>query len=642
MLGFFPEIFPDELLFSALSRYSERVMYKSKEATTRDLFGNGRVHIAIDFQSFLGDLVALLPTGHRYSVDRLINDHTLLRFYGAFLPPARFQQLKRDIQEGCAGGVIHGRVGILTSKIRLHFLQFCPECAQADQEQYGEPYWHRLHQVPGVKVCPIHRVFLERSNVSVQHRSSQQAFVTLRQAVEPVNAKPIDPSNHNHQAHLQIARDAAWLLNQDITGTEQRILRGRYLSLLIDRDFASYKGLVKASKLRKEFQEYFSNDLLTELHCQLERRCNWLTRIVQTLRGAMHPVHHLLLMQFLGCPIEEFFRLPAEVEPFGKGPWPCLNPASIHYLEPRISTCKIWYYRHLGNRVFGKFSCDCGYVYRRTGPDKLSEDRYKHSGIISYGLVWHNRLIELYNSGNKDIKGLAQALGVSCSTINKKLAQLRALSSDSESIEVDSSQLAQMNNPKGFGPSSHLTINESRKQLLRAMKENPNAGRSELGDIVPTAYDRLMRDDREWMNANLPEARKPKGPKIMIDWKKRDIDLAAEIKVVVERLKSVPGRPVRISKSAIAKEMGQLGNIFKHPDRIPATIRSISEQCETIEDYAIRRIWWVVETYRQENRHLSMTLLKLRAAVSPKIAAIPKVKTALNDAFLNLATKSNP
>ncbi|XGV96359.1 MAG: TniQ family protein [Leptolyngbya sp. BL-A-14] len=43
-----------------------------------------------------------------------------------------------------------------------------PQCIQNDQKTYGELYWHRLHQVPRVLVCPHHAEALQESIVPIQ------------------------------------------------------------------------------------------------------------------------------------------------------------------------------------------------------------------------------------------------------------------------------------------------------------------------------------------------------------------------------------------------------------------------------------------------------------------------------------------
>lgn len=39
-------------------------------------------------------------------------------------------------------------------------VKFCPECLRDDFLAYGEPYWHRAHQLPNVTVCLTHQINL--------------------------------------------------------------------------------------------------------------------------------------------------------------------------------------------------------------------------------------------------------------------------------------------------------------------------------------------------------------------------------------------------------------------------------------------------------------------------------------------------
>ena len=89
MIGCFPDPYPDELLYSVFARLSDRMQYPSPKSLVRNLLGNEAANAAIHLPSHLGYLVDALPPGHRYTVDRLIDEHTLLPFYGPFLPPER-------------------------------------------------------------------------------------------------------------------------------------------------------------------------------------------------------------------------------------------------------------------------------------------------------------------------------------------------------------------------------------------------------------------------------------------------------------------------------------------------------------------------------------------------------------------------
>jgi TniQ len=234
MLGFFTDPFPDEILYSAIARYHRRTRNSCVAATARDLFGCEIRQMTVDLPSRLGFLVDRLPPGHCYTVDRLIDEHTLLPFYAPFLPPKRLQQLRSDMAGAPDGGSIHGRSGILTSHISLEYLRFCPPCVDEDRARHGEPYWHRLHQVPGVAVCPVHMVFLEDSDARTLGRGKKEVLITAKQAVRSTPARPLDPSNRDHQTHLRIARDASWLLRQAGVAADPAAIHKRYLVLLFN------------------------------------------------------------------------------------------------------------------------------------------------------------------------------------------------------------------------------------------------------------------------------------------------------------------------------------------------------------------------------------------------------------------------
>lgn len=159
MIGFFPDPYPDELIYSICARFQERVGYLNSSSTIRELFGSANYTINVALPHHLNNLISVLPPGHHYTVDRLIDEHTLLPFFSPFLEPERVTFLREGSREN---NVTH--LGITTSSIRLpDWFRFCPLCAKEDRKQFGESYWHRLHQLPGVKVCHVHNIFLEDS-----------------------------------------------------------------------------------------------------------------------------------------------------------------------------------------------------------------------------------------------------------------------------------------------------------------------------------------------------------------------------------------------------------------------------------------------------------------------------------------------
>jgi Tn7-like transposition protein D len=167
----------------------------------------------------------------------------------------------------------------------------------------------------------------------------------------------LDPKDKEHMALLNIARDAAWILKTRIEVSDQDDLRRRYLRLLLERKLATHAGNVSHVRLKAQFLDYYSPQLLQRLGCGIELRYHWLRRLINDWGNVRHPLHHLLLIQFLKCSAKEFFHLPIEVAPFGKGPWPCLNAVGGHYRDARIAECRVSHTQDKTKRLMGTFQC---------------------------------------------------------------------------------------------------------------------------------------------------------------------------------------------------------------------------------------------------------------------------------------------
>jgi hypothetical protein len=98
MIGFFPDLYPDELLYSVCARFCNWTQYPDKKSVVRELFGTPNALAVIDLPTHLGSFMAALPPGNRYSAERLIDDHTLLPFYSPFHPTERIERLREDMQ----------------------------------------------------------------------------------------------------------------------------------------------------------------------------------------------------------------------------------------------------------------------------------------------------------------------------------------------------------------------------------------------------------------------------------------------------------------------------------------------------------------------------------------------------------------
>jgi hypothetical protein len=217
MIGFFPESYPDELLFSILSRYHRRMGYRDDASTARDLFGREVIRPSVDLPANLGELVSRLPHGHSYSVARLIDCHTLLPFYSSFVPARRLEQIRADM-EGSGGARIHSRLGINTFKGTPRTLKYCHGCVEQDRSVFGETYWHRLHQAAGVEVCPTHQCYLIDTGVELGTWGTRDVLMAAEEAIDKETSCQKEPDQH-FPIHLRVAEGAAWLLQNPKRGS---------------------------------------------------------------------------------------------------------------------------------------------------------------------------------------------------------------------------------------------------------------------------------------------------------------------------------------------------------------------------------------------------------------------------------------
>lgn len=635
MIGFFPDPYPDELLYSVCARYHQRAGYRANSYTARDLFG-ANVAAAIVLQGRLNHLIAVLPPGHRYSVNQLIDQHTLLPFYAPFLPPERVSRLRSLMAEEGRGNSVYWQAGtILRAKIHLECLRYCPECLAEDRRQYGEAYWHRVHQVPGVLVCPHHAVQLKPSSLYAYIRGQHRKFwKRIDQVMQDIPTPLQKVEERDHQAHLWIAQEVWWLLNHHPSPNSPENLRGRYHGLLLSRSLANYTGVVRIRKLQEEFRNFYSEELLKELHSQLDIPGNWLARLVQSLQSAQHPIRHLLLMRFLGCSAAEFFQLSFRPQPFGAGPWLCLNPVCRHYQQPSIEKFEI---RRLQVGLYGKkkaadFRCACGFTYSRPLPDSTSRSDADSYQVKSCGSIWEETLRQLYSSGNYTHKELAQKLGVPLLMIKYKIKRLKQ-----GQQTLDNHESAKQARAEARGEArriaQELKRESYRKQWLQAMKENPAAIKSQLISLKPSAYYWLDRHDQEWLDTVSPPRSAKSSPPSPIDWKQRDRKLASAAQAAAERLKQSPGLPFRVSKHALAQEIGVVAVIYQRPHLLPETIAVLEEVSEGVNDMAVRRIKWAAESLREENWiPTSFWQVLARANVQWKvISRAPIVRAALRN-----------
>lgn len=170
MIGYLPEVYPDELFYSWVSRKFVHSGHALHSAVLREFFCKRSDNPSKEFLGHLNE-DALKVIRKVIPLRELILQHTMVPQYARFIPLAEKQEaLHRMEHDYCDP---HFLFPVLIRNEEDAFLRYCPACAQEDRETYGETYWHRKHQLRGARVCYKHGCWLEQSTVSAK---SEQGF----------------------------------------------------------------------------------------------------------------------------------------------------------------------------------------------------------------------------------------------------------------------------------------------------------------------------------------------------------------------------------------------------------------------------------------------------------------------------------
>lgn len=605
MIGYFPPPYPDEILYSVCARYSDIVQYTNKRDVCFELFGSTNATAVVDFPKNLAHLAQILPKNNCFSIEQIINNHTLIPYYQPFLPIHRLNSIKLDLENGGISS-FHFQTGKAASRVKSSiFLRFCPRCSREDLKKRNETYWRRLHQLDGVIVCHKHRTYLEESDIKMYCPSTNFEFFSANKSVLKTTKTRLLGNSSNDSLLLKISELSEQLLNLKFDSIGNDKLKENYLNLLLKNNFASYSFNIYANKFEKSFLDFFSVNFLTKLGCNLTQtgnnsKSNWIFNLVRKGGTAVqHPLHHILMMIFLDCDFDYFFNNANKLDFFGKPPWRCLNPAAEHYKQFVVEDFFLGLRCRNGKPV-GIFKCYCGFEFARSGPDIRYEDKFRIDKIINFGVVWETKLKELWNSPNLNLSEISRRLNVDSLTI-KRYAKKLGLSFDREfkSYKV----IRDKDKLKEFTDKSNIIV-KSRAKWIELRNQFPTTPLKILREQNSQIYNWLYNNDREWLKTKLPQksVRQNKNNS-SVNWKKRDILLSKLVKNAAEKLINNKDKPKRVTKTAIGKEANCLSLLQFKIDKLPKTKIVLSQICETHEQFASRRIIWKA-SYCQQNKDL--------------------------------------
>ena len=181
MRMYFPEIYPDELVYSWFGRFAVHSGYINSQLLQFLYCKRSDTPI----KEFIGNLnsEARACIDKIYPLRELVLKHTMYPQYARFIP---LDKRKEALYKLCyKNSDMHHLFAVLPRCENERYLKYCPACAREDRQKYSETYWHRKHQIRNMGICPKHKCRLRDSSVPVKSMSLY-SFVTAEEVIPDI------------------------------------------------------------------------------------------------------------------------------------------------------------------------------------------------------------------------------------------------------------------------------------------------------------------------------------------------------------------------------------------------------------------------------------------------------------------------
>lgn len=466
MLSAFPTPFPNELLGSILLRYHELYGAEHLQKTLYDHLKLGRgviTHLPTGMESFFQRTKAIWPTG----VDSILEQHTTWPLYRPFLTSTTASKAYRRIIHGPPGG-LQLTLGDTTSRLKIQpVLKVCPECLIEDEKQYGRPYLHTGHHLPGVKGCSLH----ELSLVNVHNP------LDIYYGLEWFNPKNGQVTYNKADVGSITFANLAERLRSSHTGTlGSDEVASAYRERLITLGLLTRAGHIRSKALADLVISHFSSNYLNLIGVSKDSLSHWMQSILHRTHCSHHPVKHLLYIGALYGDVTNFLRaLPQRELNFSQ-------PQKKPHCERNIEKDVILRLEHNREslrklaKALGISTITCVTYAKRAGFSVSIRPKRLTSMLIEG--------IESSAKNGTQISNICASFNVSVSTVYRVIKA----------------------NPK-IGRIRKKTLENAQRRKYRATwKRAVSRGSAtivrDLKESAPAAYIWLYRHDRSWLVEN--------------------------------------------------------------------------------------------------------------------------------------------
>ncbi|WP_339289597.1 TnsD family Tn7-like transposition protein [Paenibacillus sp. FSL E2-0201] len=608
MIPLFPTPYPDELLYSIVARYQFWSRNRSYASSVIDLFKTPSISINVDFPFKIDQLVDSLNLLSDMNSDYFISHHTYFSLIMPFIQKEQQSDILEHLRKG--GGKIKNVASVLGAnnvKLTNQFLKYCPKCYTADKQKYGEAYWHRTHQLNGISVCPLHEIAL--INIFWMRQSKIIDINQISVSLTDLQNVPISKWD------ITFSKMTQWFFDNELS-LDIINLKEIYSEQLKCKSLAYPSGVIKHVDLLDALKDYYGLEFLkglsTIMNVDLSVQLKRLLSLNFTSPPFVHPIIHFLLLVFLEIDLNllrkdvDYFKY----RPFGLGPWPCLNPTSMHYKEHVIPDCEISCSAKDRIKPLGIFRCSCGFEYSRKDANTTKESVYQYSTVIKYGEIWDRSLVDLAHNKRLSFRKLSKKLLISPDLVRKELKRIEEMG-----IGIPDKYNSFFNTKAHrFNDLDSLKF-KYRQSWTELIQRYPDAGRSDLKLLDPKVHRWITKYDNQWYKDITPSA-KSSGRKKK-NWKDEDNLFYEQLLQAITKMKNSNNKPFRITKHSLSQYMKQCSSdtFIRKLESMPLTKELFFQSIESLEDFQIRRIQYVLRTFIGSGEAITVSKVMVRASL---------------------------
>ncbi|MDV6374172.1 TnsD family Tn7-like transposition protein [Deinococcus arenicola] len=591
----FPQFYPGELCYGAISRYQSRLGLSDAQVQ-RSLYNQPGMVALADLPTHISILAENLPPWLRMTTKQIIRSHTLFKYYSAFLDDASRDSLT-EVMLGSNKGV-QSVAGLNKGNFtRRNNFRYCPVCVARDRQEYGEAYWHVVHQATTSWFCYKHRdiplidTVLEKTTRS----SLRTSYITIESLlIDEIAIETPEIVKQYTSILKDLSSRTAWLFKHSPGIPGRDWIRINNVNIMADMGFAGANHRVDYQALLYLLQRKLPLDLLFLLGLKDDQSdpYAWFYSLFAASDRKM-PAPLLIFTSVCDISLSSYFSQKnkslylSKYKVAKEERYLCHNKICQSHLDKAgklISIC--------GKPKKFRIECErCGFIY-----DTVSRVNLKLGKIYYPGQLWLSELSQLAENFDLSLQDISEKLDSSCDFVERQATVLgirRFALSGKRKIE---------SLPDYKFHKSREKRDQYRETIIHMIGIKMDNSELRIKETANKEYRFLMEHDRVWLYSNIHiPLRRDKSRKGREDTAQFERILIEGVEKCAEELacENVEGLPSRIvSRNAIIKRLSDMTEysetaIKQHLIEMPDLLRRIDEHDEGVSGYHIRKLFAV-------------------------------------------------